>query len=1606
MKPTFAANIEQALKGLQGYGIMALELIQNADDARASTLTFDSRADALVVQNDAEFSSCGSLTGRCAWDRTGDPLGIKRSCNFHAISRMGGRSKIGAPDQIGRFGIGFVSVYQITDTPIVRSAGTQLTLNPLSGKGTVTSVAVTGGTEFELPWAAGASDIRAELHAAPTPPGVATSVSAEIADMLRSSLLFLRHLRKVEVRENGRLRLAVDIDRDEATVTLDFGPAGRDCWLVLSGDASSEVESRDLSAKFEVLQELKRDRTVSIAIPVEAAQIDGRLFAYLPTQQPTGLPLHINADFFPHASRQDIVLKGEGHERYWNEALIGTAAGIIGANFARLREALGPTRLWELGSAALKIRGQGPFGQFWTEFAQVAKADVSVWATDGAWHKADSVFLAPEDMPSVELAAIADTGIVVIDERLRSHFSAMSAVGARELVLSTVTATLEVREGADISTEDPHLYGLWSALERLIGVSTGRPGFQAVVTRLKAAIFLVDLDGRPASPDQLWRLPFGVSSQTVRRYLADCPITHHGIASTPLIAALIDEMTLVDFASSLAEAVTSTEDALSMVGGEPGDARGLYSLFTAFPQDCATAAGEALANTPILRTKQGFVAPSRAQIPGHFRDPTGYFELVDTTLFPPGMDDFTRNAMGVDVLSFHQYIDDHLSLILQRGLTREQYREIVQQIVSRKNELDDCGSLDRLKERAFVRTRAGTYARPSDCYYWTGQLEVILGDDPGNWVDPDWMPPSPIAPRFQDLLEGRLSMPVNVTARHIVDRLEALAAGGSPDQVADRVTPLVRHVLERWSRFGEDDLEIFRELQEVRFLPAVVDGSRDADGVYLPGEVYRAGRAPGFASQVAIVDLTPLRAPNRVVGDFLDLLEMPEGPETSVVVAHLQHCISEGIPPSDLTYAILNERVESKDDVDSIKKLEGSQFIYDSNLERFIGADEVFWLPPPFRDYWWRANEGMGRRPGLFRLLGVKEAPDLADYVALMLRIAARIDLTLGDIETHARCLAWVCNAVEAEETGLVDALEALRSDSSLLTVDGDPIWPEDAVWLDSEQLAEPFGTALNHYLVAAPDVPRTSAARLYRQLQVRSLSEIALLRLAEEPESRAAEEDTALLRDRADLILWVAPNLASRSALRTMLQGIELRHTGALRIQAEIISFDPRVTSPVSNVPAFYEADARILHVAITQTKTNWSAAFRRIFAEIEQLAPLADIKPLVTTATLIMLSATREEAEQTLSEAGYRAPASDHAIASGESLGDWDEVEEEFDELRPLVGIEDAELAEEVGDAKEAAAPDGNETGSASEGHEDEDQFAADAGAGEPYANNVSGRGADRGGASKPEADSADGRSGALEAGEEYRSKTGQGGIGEAEAERGPGSPTRSGEPQSGLRGHGHTADGSRERRARTSRMRSYVAREGDRGPDDSASMENENEVGALVDLAAIKAVIKYEEQRGWRPEEQPHNNPGYDIVSHGPMNERRLIEVKGLENEWTERGVKLSHVQFGMAQKHPEDFWIYIVERARELGHQRVNAICNPFQKVDEYWFDDAWRALADEGASAHQLNVSVGAKVRHQLWGTGRINAVQKAGISIKVTVDFGFQGVKFIPFNSSLELVED
>ena len=123
-------NIRSHLAGLQGYDVMALELIQNADDAKAEEIEFDVTHDGLVVRNSGEFTYCGKLdSSPCLFEaETG------YSCDYHRITDVGSGGKLFQSENIGRFGIGFLSAYQVTDRPEIHSSGIKLTLVPEAGE--------------------------------------------------------------------------------------------------------------------------------------------------------------------------------------------------------------------------------------------------------------------------------------------------------------------------------------------------------------------------------------------------------------------------------------------------------------------------------------------------------------------------------------------------------------------------------------------------------------------------------------------------------------------------------------------------------------------------------------------------------------------------------------------------------------------------------------------------------------------------------------------------------------------------------------------------------------------------------------------------------------------------------------------------------------------------------------------------------------------------------------------------------------------------------------------------------------------------------------------------------------------------------------------------------------------------------------------------------------------------------------------------------------------------------------------------------------------------------------------------------------------------------
>ncbi|MDF2605143.1 DUF3883 domain-containing protein [Sphingomonas sp.] len=1600
-------NIQQAMAGLQGFDIMALELIQNADDARATEMRFDVRQDGLHVWNSGSFSSCGLADTTCPMLENDGRL-----CNFHAISKMGSRSKIGLGSQIGRFGIGFISVYQVTDGPIVRSRDIEMRLEPATGRSPTRRIAPLEGTEFLLPWASGPSPTRAGLRASPTPADVCDRMAEKIRSVLDRGLLFLRNLRRVELTVDGKLAHAVAMERSEGTLSLALEPSGEvQRWRILTADAEALIVERDLRDRFAMLAELDRDTTVGIAIPLSDDPVDGLIYAYLPTEQQTGLPFHVNADFFPRPDRRSIVLSGEQHDRYWNEVLLETAAAAIADDFVELSGALGARRLWAIGGAAHALRDEPAFGVFWTRFAETAATYDCAWTTEESWSPLTGTALPTTGLGDAELEALSAVGIQIMHPDLRTHWSALVTLGAKPLSLNAVVGALERFHASGAAWDDAGRPALWAAIAKVMEIAPKPLALQALLGRLRAVPFLASDRGEAAVAKDLRYLPEGVQREAVLRYMPRLKLADPLILEVASLATFVPLLGFDEFAAHLALAIAAAADPADVIGTTDQDARTLYATLCGFPAVQSSQPGvKALLAVPFLRTGDGFAPPSHALLPGGFTDPIGRLSVVDTGLMDGRMRDFAEHVLEVRVLSFGEYIRRHLGDLLRGGPTREQYRDLLREVGGHWHELAATGGLELLGEAAFVRTRDGAYAKPRDAYFKTAELEGLLGDDPSLWVDEDWLPAAS-RPILQDLLEQQLAMPRRPDVAHLVARVEHLASYEVSDRTSRAINTVVRYLIDRMRYVSAQERSALERLRTFAWIPATLDGAAITERWFAPGEVHRPFQAAGFLSQGRVADLPAFRRTQvgQALPDFLGLIQMPELPPVGVVVAHLEHCMATGRAVSDVTYQILSTSV-GRPGAEAIERLRGRRFIWVPSTSTFIGADHVFWDAPPFRGHWHAASAQMMQRSALYRLLGVQDAPQPRQYALLLRELAAAEDRSAVDLLVHQSCLAQLAEAMDALPTEVEEALEELNGTAFLINQEGHAVEAEDAIWCDAEWLAAPFNGGIDYALVSTPPCARASAARLFRKLKVDRLTSLARLRLAAEPDRTGCEAADSLLQERRDLLLWLTPDATSRRRLAKALTHLRVNLTASLQVQAELAGSDPPTRSAPTSAPAFYDEDGQVLHVAAEAgDPLDWSTAFRALFSHLNLLASEADARHLPITALMIMSAGSRANAEHVLRNADFRPPDDEESASTfGDRLDDvWEEEvaedhgeepagEEENEEGDTSISLKGADVDP---DAEAGAAADEEDSDDGGEEAEDEDDA--------PFTSKGGGR------AFGTEGQTRSARQGGRPGDGGARPGSGPG-IGRADGSgsaREPNRPAAGGAPDAAS-GEAHADGGGaaagapeqRERQTRRSRLLAYVANSSHPSVEGPSS-ERERVELAKVDVSAIEAVLKYERNNGREPVEQAHNNPGFDIRSAGPDGAGlRLIEVKGLASEWTERGIRLSSVQFAMAREHPDAFWIYVVEHASDPGLQKVHAIANPFAKVTEYWFDHGWRDVGEETASASDINLQVGARIRHQHWGVGVIAKIEPRGVAQFLTIDFPIDGRKRIPFNSLLTLV--
>ena len=471
--------LSQQLGDLAGKTTLAHELIQNADDAKddagkfsATRITFDVTDTALIVSNDAVF----------------------REIDFERMRDVASGSKRGESGDrtTGAFGVGFISVYQITDRPEIHSAGQIWILRPDNPEDRRIeewkdpSLTKDRGTVFRLPWAFEESGVRKALKA----PTVSTAYIELFVDELKESLpvaiLFLQKLERIELLRNGELVGVVTKKISDNTIRVDRDGDVR-CWRVLEANFSDEAMM--LKARYRDSIDQRRLDRVRVAVP-DSLIDDGLLFATLPTEQPTGLPFHIDADFYPASDRKSIEF-GDTHDprSEWNRAALRVAASAVQSNLIPLRDMYSDdaSTLWAFLSCIQGVH-QGaegnvriPLGEFWESLLPSLGEVPIVYTESGKWlvPKLTRIPTGPQEEDAVR--AFQDVGVEIVHRDLwRSSRNLLMRrdVGVRRVSASDLHRHLKLRGYADgpmssLPVESDSLDVLWRGIDGVLANEQG-----------------------------------------------------------------------------------------------------------------------------------------------------------------------------------------------------------------------------------------------------------------------------------------------------------------------------------------------------------------------------------------------------------------------------------------------------------------------------------------------------------------------------------------------------------------------------------------------------------------------------------------------------------------------------------------------------------------------------------------------------------------------------------------------------------------------------------------------------------------------------------------------------------------------------------------------------------------------------------------------------------------------------------------------------------------------------------------------------------------------------------------------------------------------------
>jgi len=1106
-------HIRERLQDLTGFDTLANELIQNAEDAGAKTVTFDVRGNELVIENDASFTDCGR-----ADDPTIEhcPFGDEDlpSCDWHNLTEVAAGQKRRRVNALGKFGIGFLAVYQLTDRPEIISGRHWALEEDKPEEARIFQCAGTDGcrsvegTRIILPYARNPTGgLRQRLGVA----AVSTADVAGLPDVLSraavSALVFLNSVEAVEVRREGRKYRRISALTGDGPgglpMTIISGDGVDEAWYRLQGSFSSEAA--ELKRRYDAeLIEPGRAADIRLAIPA-SGDTRGLLYAGLPSEMVSGLPFHLDARFFPSTDRKRMPFDAGEYRGQWNQAAMRAGARALAEGVLPLRDALGATALWTLFLRVVQAMNGDPatvrdmqLGEFRSRLAaKVARAPVA-FSASGQWVLPSSAPVlrdAPEEKTVEVFAAI---GIDPMDPGLRPivlQGLVSAEFGSRLLTIDHVVAKIQdagldrpvAREIAPaIFRAGDALTALWRELERLQAQERGSGNRGATLRELARCAVA------PSGP-LLVPLQRAYRADVLGRQLA---------ASLDLGAALLDESfepeapnvlalcptldlsALVAFMEALpADSIARKweadefhpEDLLDWIGGREVE-------LTGAPRVAARL--RALVAFP---TAVGLIALDGAVLAGDFDDPLG---STDVLTVDPGRYGRLLGLLGVTELTFSEFARRRAPRALAGdGLDLATRRAVIRTVAHRVHDLyTDEAARAALQSIALVECLDGKFRVAANVVLDSSDNAAVLGA-----TIPRARPPDD-DPSFE-LLWSWLGLHRRPTEAHLRARIEDLT-GDAPD--ADRVLGLeivARHINARMDELRIRDL--VGELRNSEWLPVRAENvwSRPAD-VYAVFSDYlfdSTGRFLAFRREVQ----------NELSHPLFDELRLMSDPTTDLVVGHLLNSSAGQRPVNTQVWDFLARHWQDQ----ALVRLRGTRCIWTGAAYR--RPDEVFWSDHPFGTY--RAKlpiENLRYRP-FFDAVGVREYPSAKDAAAVLAEVSAAVGHEpVANQDAQVVRGTWELLASLVDED---DDIARMKSQASATDRDGRMVEPARLYFEDRPRLASLFDEGIRRRII---DFDPAIAPAL-RKAGARDLSEAALIGKLEPGDPRDDPKIDDLIRDR-----------------------------------------------------------------------------------------------------------------------------------------------------------------------------------------------------------------------------------------------------------------------------------------------------------------------------------------------------------------------------------------------------------------------------------------------------------------------------------------------------------